>query len=98
MPVEAETLQKPAEKTTMEEEEEEEEETNKFTNYKCETSLQACTMQEVRICQKTGKGGRIRKKTLKRKKRVCAMEWRETPQSEKQGRGNMAIYEMSKQH
>jgi hypothetical protein len=29
-----------------------EEETNKFTNYKCETILQACTMQEVRICQK----------------------------------------------
>jgi hypothetical protein len=47
LPLEAETLQKPAEKTTMEEGE-----TNKFTNYKCETKLQAFTMQEVRVCQK----------------------------------------------
>jgi hypothetical protein len=65
LPLEAETLQKPAEKTTMEEK------TNKFTNYKCETNLEACTMQEVRICKKTGQRGRIRKKHS-RGRRECA--------------------------
>jgi hypothetical protein len=85
--LEAETLQKPAEKTTMEEE------TNKLqiTNAKRNSKLARC--RKCAYAKKLANGEELGKNTQEEEESVCDGMERDTA-----GKKNMAIYEMSKQH